>query len=72
MQKIKWLIKGYMAINQIRSFQELAELTGIKYTTLLTHLNNPAELRAYEIRELDTVLHFEDKDLIVLIREGAA
>ena len=47
-------------------------MTGIKYTTLLTHLNNPAELRAYEIRELDTVLHFEDKDLIVLIREGAA
>jgi hypothetical protein len=72
MQKIKWLIKGYMAINRIRSFQELAELTGIKYTTLLTHLNNPSELRAYEIRELDAVLHFEDKDLIVLIREGAA
>lgn len=72
MQKVKWIIKGYMAVNRIRSFQELSKLTGIKYTTLLTHLNNPAELRAYEIRELDKILQFEDSDLIVLIREGAA
>ena len=72
MQKIKWMIKSYMAINQIESLRELAEITGIKYTTLMTHLSCPSQLRAYEIAALDEALHFEDADLIVMIRGAAA
>lgn len=72
MQKIKWMIKSYMALNRIESLRELAEITGIKYTTLMTHLNTPSQLRAYELAALDGVLHFEDADLIIMIREAAA
>ena len=72
MHKIKWMIKSYMALNRIESLHDLADKTGIKYTTLLTHLNEPSQLRAYELRALDEVLHFEDEDLLVMIREAAA
>lgn len=72
MHKIKWLIKSYMALNRIESLRELANITGITYTTLMTHLNNPGQLRAYEIKALDNALHFEDADLLVIVREAAA
>lgn len=72
MHKIKWLIKSYMAINRIESLRELSEITGIKYTTLMTHLTCPSQLRAYEIKALDDALHFEDDDLLGIIREAAA
>lgn len=72
MHKIKWLIKSYMALNKISSLRELADITGIKYTTLMTHLTCPSQLRAFEIKALDDALHFEDDDLLVIIREAAA
>ncbi|MBR2555377.1 MAG: hypothetical protein IKE94_10985 [Aeriscardovia sp.] len=72
MHKIKWLIKSYMALNKISSLRELADITGIKYTTLMTHLSCPSQLRVYELKALDDALHFEEEDLLCMIREAAA
>lgn len=65
---MKFLIREYMAKNRIRSLLELEKLTGLNKSTLHRRLNHPEELRLFEIRELDKILHFSDEDLADLVR----
>ena len=69
---IKLMIRRYMLNAYIETFGELSELTGINYQTLTDHMNNPKLLRLLEIRALDEVLHFENDDLVLLIRGEAS
>jgi hypothetical protein len=65
---MKFLIREYMAKNRIMSLLELEKLTGLNKSTLHRRLNHPEELRLFEIRALDSVLHFSDEDLADLVR----
>lgn len=66
--QIKKLFRRYMIDLDIESFKDLAEDTGIDYQTLLDHIARPELFRKFELKALDDVLHFEDADLITLIR----
>lgn len=66
--KLKWIIKSYMCLNRINSWKELARLSGIKYTTLKEHLDNPGKLRLFELQILDELLKFDEQDLLELVR----
>jgi len=65
---MKWLIKKYMAEQHIDSWDELANETGIQARTIYNRLNDPRKLRAFELEALDSVLHFNDEDLIKLVK----
>ena len=69
---VRWMLKRYMSTKYIETFQELAEQTGIKYQTLNAHVKAPEQFRAYEIKALDKILMFEDKDLLRLVRGASA
>ena len=69
---IKWMLSGYLVMNHIESFNELAKMTGIKYHTLLEHIAAPELFRMYEITALDRVLSFKDEDLLILVRGASA
>ena len=47
MNDIRWLFRKYMDEKHIVDFKELAKLTGIKYQTLLDHLDRPELFRAF-------------------------
>lgn len=66
---LKKLLRRYMVDLDIDSFKDLAKDTGIDYQTLLDHIARPELFRRFEIKALDDVLHFEDEDLLRLIRE---
>ena len=71
-ERFKWIVKSYMCISRIPSVKELAKMTGINYQTLKDRLNNPQNLRLFELQALDKVLRFTDDDLNALVREVAA
>lgn len=51
----------------IADFKELANRCGIKYQTLLDHLDRPGLFRMFEIRNINEVLQFSSEDLLRLI-----
>lgn len=65
---MKWLIKKYMAEQHIESWDELANETGMQARTIYNRLNDPRKLRLFEIEALDSVLHFNDEDLLKLAK----
>lgn len=67
---MRFLLLKYMGINKIATFGELMKLAGFKSTNFKHKLNHPEELRVYEIRALDEILHFSTEDLVMLVREA--
>lgn len=66
MVDLKWLFKEYMTRLRIEDFKALAELCGIKYHTLLDHLERPELFRVYELRAIHKILKFSPEDLILI------
>lgn len=66
---MRWMIQEYMVKKKIRSLLELSRETGIEYRTLLNHINDVGKFRVYEIAALDSVLGFNDEDLLKFMRE---
>lgn len=64
MTELKWIFKDYMNRLHIEDFKQLAKMCGIKYQTLLDHLERPELFRLFEIRAINDVLHFSSEDLI--------
>lgn len=67
MEDIKWLFKKYMNELHIADFKQLAKECGIKYQTLLDHLDNPGQFRLFEIQSINEVLHFSSEDLTRIV-----
>lgn len=67
MNDIRWLFHKYMVEEHITDFKELAKLSGIKYQTLLDHLNRPELFRTFEIQRINEILHFSSEDLLKII-----
>lgn len=67
MSDVRWIFKKYMDAKRIEDFKALAKLTGIKYQTLLDHIDDPRLFRAFELRELNNVLQFSSEDLLQII-----
>ena len=65
---IKKLLHLYMIEADINNFSELSRQSGIEYQTLNVRVKNPGTFRIYELRRLDELLHFDDEDLITLIK----
>ena len=59
-----WMaIRCGMARSGIRSFVELAKMTGIKIPTLTqTRRRKPETFTLYEIRAIDRIVHFTDEE----------
>lgn len=59
-----WIaIRCAMERNKVRSFVELARLTGINESTLIrTRRKNPESFLIYELRQIDKVLGFTDEE----------
>lgn len=66
---MEWLIREYMTKRHIKSFTELSKMAGIEYRTLLNHISDVGLFRVYEIAALDSVLGFNDEDLLKFMRE---
>ena len=66
----KRMFKRYILERYIDSLKELPDMAGIEYRTFLQRMENPALFRAYELKALDDILHFEDADLFLLIKGG--
>ena len=64
MTELKWIFKDYMNRLHIEDFKALAKMCGIKYSTLLDHLERPALFRLCEIQAINSVLHFSSEDFI--------
>lgn len=67
MNDIRWLFHKYMVEEHIADFKELAKLSGIKYQTLLDHLDRPELFRTFEIQRINEILHFSSEDLLKII-----
>ena len=67
MTDLKWLFKVYMNKLHIEDFKALAKMCGIKYQTLLDHLERPELFRLFEIRAINEVLHFSSEDLVKIM-----
>lgn len=67
MTDIKWLFKDYMNKLHIKDFKELSKQCGIKYQTLLDHLERPSLFRLYELHAINNVLHFSSEDLLTIL-----
>lgn len=67
---MEWILRDYMNKRHIRSFTELAKLTGIEYRTLLNHIRDVGSFKAFELAALDEVLKFNSEDLVRFIREA--
>ena len=68
-KEIHWLFRDYITKNRIAGgTKELASLSGINYATLNKRIEHPELFRAYEPKSLDEILHFENEDLLRLIR----
>ena len=68
MNNVIKLFKRKLIDKDIDDFKDLAQMTGIKYDTLLDHLKRPGMFRTFELRALDEVLEFEDSELLLLIK----
>jgi len=69
---IKKLLRRYMIEADIDSFTQLAKETGIDYQRLNRRMADPHSFTVFELVALDEVLHFENDDLILLIRGEAS
>lgn len=67
-KNIKKLFKRYMLDADLDNFTQLAKETGIDYQRLNKRIANPHSFTVFELISLDDVLHFDDKDLLKLIR----
>jgi hypothetical protein len=67
-KNIKKLFKRYMLDADLDSFTQLAKETGIDYQRLNKRIANPNSFTVFELISLDDVLHFDDEDLLKLIR----
>lgn len=65
---IKKILKLYMIEAEIDNFTQLAKETGIDYQRLNRRIADPHSFTVFELISLDDVLHFEDDDLLKLIR----
>ncbi len=52
----------------INNFSELSRETGIDYQRLNKRIADPHSFTVFELISLDDVLHFDDEDLLKLIR----
>ena len=68
MTDLKWLFKEYMIRLHIEDFKALAKMCGIKYHTLLKHLEYPELFRLYEFQAINEVLHFKPEDLLKIFQ----
>jgi len=66
MSDVLKIFKKYMAVEGIADFKELSKQSGIKYQTLLDHINKPSLFRVFEIQSINDVLHFSSEDLITI------
>lgn len=66
MSNVLKIFKKYMAIEGIADFKELSKQSGIKYQTLLDHINDPTLFRVFELQSINDVLHFSSEDLKVI------
>ena len=57
-----------MAENQINSYEELSDRTGIALRTLVRRIDYPRQLKVYEIDALNEVLKFSTDDLLRIVR----
>ena len=69
---IKKLLRRYMIEADIDNFTQLAKETGIDYQRLNRRIADPHSFTVFELISLDEVLHFENDDLILLIRGEAS
>ena len=68
MSEVKRIVKQYMVVRGLdNGFKDLAKKSGIKYQTLLDHMDAPELLRVSEIRSINDVLQFSSEDLLKII-----
>ena len=67
MSTILKIFKKSMAEHGIADFKQLSKDSGIKYQTLLDHVNEPSLFRVFEIKAINEVLHFSSEDLVSII-----
>lgn len=65
---MKWKILKLMSEQRIKSFRELARQTGFDYRTLLTCIENPDQMRLYELKVLAGVLMISDDDILEIVK----
>lgn len=65
---MKWKILKLMSEQRIESFRELARQTGFDYRTLLTRIENPDQMRLYELKVLAGVLKISDDDILEIVK----
>ncbi|WP_173431967.1 hypothetical protein [Sharpea azabuensis] len=65
---IKKMLRLYMIEADINNFSELSRETGIDYQRLNKRIADPHSFTVFELISLDDVLHFDDEDLLKLIR----
>jgi hypothetical protein len=65
---IKKLFKKYMIDADLDNFTDLARETGIDYQRLNRRMADPHSFTVFELIALNDVLHFEDEDLLKIIR----
>lgn len=68
MNAFKWIVKKRMLENHIENLLELSNITGLGYQTMRSHIDNPERLKIFELNALDDVLHFEDCEIVGVIR----
>lgn len=65
---MKWKTLKLMSEQRIKSFRELARQTGFDYRTLLTRIENPDQMRIYELKVLAGVLMISDDDILEIVK----
>ena len=65
---MKWKILKLMSEQRIKLFRELARQTGFVYRTLLTRIENPDQMRLYELKVLAGVLKISDDDILEIVK----
>ena len=65
---IKKMLRLYMIEADINNFSELSRETGIDYQRLNRRIADPHSFTVFELISLDDVLHFDDEDLLKLIK----
>ena len=65
---MKWKILKLMSEQRIKLFRELARQTGFDYRTLLTRIENPDQMRLYELKVLAGVLKISDDDILEIVK----
>ena len=68
MESFRDIVKIRMVLNHIDDLKELSRLTGVNYQTLRAKIKKPEQLRLFELMALDSVLHFEDGEILKVAR----